>query len=127
MEAQILMDLTNIKVGDILICRDVNESKARQQRALKFPVTRVGRKYLVVGGKEYDRKTGRINDNYGHAWLQTVDEYEAEKTMKNLTDKMYDLKIQLDLSKSGLSNASKIKVFQVLLSAVENEVNSTKP
>jgi hypothetical protein len=70
-------------VGQVLIRRDANEDRLGGPQ--KATVVKVGRKLVTVSAGQYDRtETFRIedgikNDNFGHGWIQTEEEFEEEK------------------------------------------------
>lgn len=81
------MALKDLKVGDpIYLSSRFGGTGLRK-------VKRVGRKYIYLEGREqdgFDRETGRINDDYGNAYVYTVEDWEKkaskEKAEKQLSD-----------------------------------------
>lgn len=110
------MDMTHVKAGDIVICRDSNES--RRLGPTRGRVEKVGRKYITVGRRQYDRATGRIHDAYGHAWIETPEEHAAEKELSALERAMRDRGVEFT-SGCRLSREVKTRVAKRILSELD--------
>lgn len=72
----------SVKIGQTLVRRDVNENRLGGPQNVE--VVKVGRKLITVvdkyGTAEVFRlEDGTRNDNYGHGYVQTSDQYEDEQ------------------------------------------------
>lgn len=97
--------ISELKVGDRVVMRDVNEN--RKGGVKTGTVVKVGRTYVYVGGdhRGYSREDGYVNDAYRHAYLQTI-EYHAymnERHAAELYLKSKGLEVSLH---AGVGSAS---------------------
>lgn len=83
------------RVGQEVYVRDVN---GRGRPVRKTPLVKVGRKLVYI--EEFGRplayriEDGQRNDNYGHSWLQTEEEYVEERRRTEAVDRLRDLGLE---------------------------------
>jgi hypothetical protein len=76
--------MTTFEVGQEVYLRSMNESRMRREddKPPVASIVRVGRKLVFIeryGGEEaYRIESGKRNDDYGHEWLQTFEQWEEE-------------------------------------------------
>lgn len=115
-----MADLTHIKVGDVLVCRDANEGRMYSNGPPTRTVTKVGRKYLYVKHDRvaYDRTTGRGNDSCNHAWVQTVEDHAAERRWEELEARLRRFGLSFDYS-CRADQALRVRIAETVLGMID--------
>lgn len=92
-------------VGDLVVIRDVNEKRRNPDGPRTGYVVKVGRTLLQVQPEgsarttNYRKESRRTNDAYGHGWIQTPEEYDAEQRRQGVVRSLRDLGLELSLGK----------------------------
>lgn len=114
-----MSDLTGVKVGDELL---LIERYNRSGRApIVVTVAKVGTKlvHIEVDGGTYTYRidTGARNDNYGHIYLITREEYEEVQVRDGLENSLRSAGVELRFGVRKFSTAK----LRALLAVMEDE------
>ena len=103
--------MTEYYVGQKVLIRDIN--RRRDGGPTESVITRVGRKlvYIEQYGREvaYRIEDGRKNDNYGHSWLQTPEQYVEEMHRDALWSRLNAAGLRLELGMSHKVSTDKLE------------------
>ena len=105
------MSLRDLVVGDSIMTHDLNLGTR------KLKVTRVGRKYLYVGRQRFDRETGRVADEFGHAHAYSLSEWGVLSTYRETRHLLLLFGVRLDPKIDHLTT----KIYEALKPLIEGE------
>lgn len=114
-------DLSSVKVGDTLLCVDRNARRGTPPR--EETVVKVGRTLIHIEAWGDRTLTYRIadgirNDNYGHSWLMTREQYEDKQERAAYISALSDLGVSFRFA-SG-PDASKLERILAIMEETDH-------
>lgn len=112
-------DLTGVKVGDELLLIERYNGPRREPKVVT--VAKVGTKLIHIelygGTHTYRIDTGARNDNYGHTYLLTREEYEEDQARAGLEKDLRSAGVDFRFGTQKFSTAK----LRALLAVMEDE------
>ncbi len=112
--------MLKVSVGTPVVIVDVNRLDDRKE-----VVTKVGRQYFTVAGRQYKLANGRIHDAYGHATAYTIEDYCFYRHKGDLRYKLQSLVQRLSCENTGKEDW--VKAQRELISCVSAPIPTKLP
>lgn len=116
-------NLTGVKTGDTLMLIEPGRNRNRPARPVQ--VIKVARKLLTVqespgsyGESVFRIESGVRNDGYGHSWLLTVAEWDAQEERTRLNGALREAGIEFERFGSEKLSLARLRA---LLAVMEDE------
>jgi hypothetical protein len=106
-----MTNLWDLKIGDPVMVEDVNRIGSGRRL-----VTKVGHKYVHIGGEKYDRTTGRVADDYGHRTAYTLSQWEQREQVAKAREGLKGLGLSVA---TGVSPETVLRMAELLKPMLE--------
>lgn len=107
-----MQKLRDVRVGDKITIHDVNLGTRKRT------VDKVGNKWLHAGNDRFDRDTGRIDDDFGHATAYAVEAWDYLERVRSARRELIDFGLT---SNPRMDDDLLLKVHEVLKPLMEKK------